>query len=77
MSSNRLNKKRPIRKVRSVPIRQLSNTSSEGKKSSELKNNKMVDTQKTLTRILFDDADKRALDLIEKRSRLSENRVRR
>ncbi|XP_063675792.1 solute carrier family 22 member 7-like isoform X2 [Bolinopsis microptera] len=76
MSSNRLNKKRPIRKVRSVPIRQLSNTSSEGKNNSELKNNKMVDTQKTLTRILFDDADKRALDLIEKRSRLSKNRVR-
>ena len=67
-----MDKKQPIRKVRSVPIRQLSNKSNDGKKVVERR-----DTEKTLTKILFEDVDHKTFDLIEKRSELTTMRARR
>ena len=71
MPVNRMAKKEPIRKVRSVPIRQLSNKSNEGKVE------RRRDTQDTLAKILFDDVDTNTHNLIERRSGLPKNRARR
>ena len=70
--SVKMREKLPIRKVRSVPIRQLSNSSGEGRRSL-----KREATQDTLTKILFDDIDNKTFTAIDRRSALSKNRARR